>query len=183
MRITLFDVLFLFALIGGAAWGFYRGVFRQAVATLVLYVSTVVSTLTYRSLSRLMGDTRQSASATDMLAFVILIGVTNLLFTLIANDLLSDLDERRMPILVNLSGMIFGFINAAVWCAVILIVLRSATGGEQWFGYEGVQIFIQRQTRGSWMAYLFRPFMRFLLTIIQPWLFGRELPPLLVNAL
>jgi uncharacterized membrane protein required for colicin V production len=183
MRITFFDVLFLFALIGGAAWGFYRGVFRQAASTLVLYVSTVVSTLTYRSLSRMMGDTGQSASATDLLAFIILMAVTNLLFVLIANDLLKNLDENRMPIWVNLSGMVFGFVNAAVWCAVILIILRSATGGSPWMGYEGVRLFIRGQTRGSWMAYVFRPFMRFIIAIIQPWLFGRELPPLFVNAL
>jgi hypothetical protein len=33
------------------------------------------------------------------------------------------------------------------------------------------------------MAYAFRPFMHFLLAIIRPWLFGHDLPPLLLNSL
>ncbi len=182
VRITFFDILFLLFLLGGAAWGFYRGIFRQAANTLVIYISTIVSTLTYRSFSRLLGSTGQSASATDVLAFIILMAVTNLLFSLIANDLLKDVHTERMPIWVNLTGMLFGFLNTAIWCAVILIILRSATGGERWAGYEGIQQFIRSQTRGSWMAYGFRPVRYCLLGIIRPWLFGRSLPPLLLKA-
>lgn len=183
MRVTFFDGIFLIMLLLGAAWGWYRGLIRQAASTLVIYISTVISTLSYRGLSRMLGGTGQSASATDMLAFVILMLVMNLLFMLIFNDLLGHLDSESMGIWVNIGGMIFGFLNMAIWCAVLLIVIRSSTGGDRWLGYEGVQAFFQSQTRGSWMAYVFRPFMRFLLILIQPWLFGRSLPPLFVNAL
>ena len=183
MRVTFFDGLFLIMLLLGAAWGWYRGLIRQAASTLVIYISTVISTLSYRGLSRMLGGTGQSATATDMLAFIILMVVMNLLFMLIFNDLLGHLDSERMGIWVNIGGMIFGFLNMAIWCAVLLIVIRSSTGGDRWLGYEGVQAFFQQQTRGSWMAFVFRPFMRFLLVLIQPWLFGRSLPPLFVNAL
>lgn len=183
MRVTVFDGLFLIMLLLGAAWGWYRGLIRQAASTLVIYISTVISTLSYRGLSRMLGSTGQSATATDMLAFIILMVVMNLLFMLIFNDLLGHLDSDRMGVWVNIGGMIFGFLNMAIWCAVLLIVIRSSTGGEKWLGYEGVQAFFQQQTRGSWMAFVFRPFMRFLLVLIQPWLFGRSLPPLFVNAL
>jgi uncharacterized membrane protein required for colicin V production len=184
MRVTFFDVLFMLGLVGGAAWGFYRGTFRQAATTVVIYVSTIVSTVSYRGLSRMLGSsTEQSATATDMLSFIILMVVTNVLLALITNDLLSHIEIDRMRIWVNFGGMIFGFINAAIWCSMILMILRSATSGEEWFGYEGVQQFFINQTRGSWMAFIFRPFMRFLLTIIRPFMFGRDLPPLLLYAL
>lgn len=183
MRITFFDILITVVLLGGAAWGFHRGIIRQAAATLVLYVSTVISAIAYRGLSRLLSMTGQSTAATDMLSFIILMVVMNLLFSLIFNDLLSDMDSRRMPVWMNLGGMLFGFLNAAVWCAVILIVIRSATSGDPWMGYESFRLFLQRQTRGSTMAYVFRPFMRAILAVISPWLFGNELPPLLTNAL
>jgi uncharacterized membrane protein required for colicin V production len=183
MRITFFDILFLIALIVGAGWGFYRGIFRQAATTLVIYVSTVVSTLSYRGLSRLLGVTGQGSAATDVLAFVILMVVLNVLFTLLINDLIKNIDTERIPIWANFGGMLFGFLNMAIWCAVILMILRSGSGGDEWAGYEGVRLFVQRQTRGSWMAYVFRPFMRVLLAIIKPWLFGHSLPPLLVDAL
>jgi uncharacterized membrane protein required for colicin V production len=184
MRITFFDVLFLLGMIGGAAMGFYRGLFRSAIGTIVIYVSTVVSTIGYRSLGRLFsGATGQGASASDVLAFVILMAVLNILLRLMTKELTAGIDHERMGIWVNLSGMVFGFVNAAVWCAVLLMIMRSATGGDPWLGYQGVQKFFQEQTHNSWMAYVFRPFMRFLLAIIKPWLFGHELPPLLVNAL
>ena len=78
MRVTFFDILFMLSLVGGAAWGFYRGMFRQAATTVVIYVSTIVSTVSYRGLSRMLGSsTGQSATATDMLSFIILMVVTN----------------------------------------------------------------------------------------------------------
>ncbi len=84
MRLTLFDVLFLLALAGGAAWGFYRGVLRQSVNTALIYISVVAATVGYRGLSRLLRGTGQPAPATDMLAFLILLGVLNLLLFLMA---------------------------------------------------------------------------------------------------
>ncbi|HUT19131.1 MAG TPA: CvpA family protein [Anaerolineae bacterium] len=183
MRLTFFDVLFFLALIGGAAFGFYRGVFRQASATLVLYISTVVSTLAYRGLSRMLVGLGESNAATDVLSFILLMGIMNLMFMLMVNDLIGHISIERMKIWVNFGGMLFGFVNTAVWCAVILIIIRSSTAGEEWIGYEAVRRFLQGQTRGSWMAYVFRPSMRFLLAIIRPWLFGHDLPPLLINSL
>lgn len=183
MRLTFFDVLFFLILIGGTAFGFYRGFFRQASATLVLYVSTVVATVSYRGLSRMLTGLGESSAATDVLAFIIVMGVMNLMFMLMVNDLIGHISIERMKIWVNFGGMLFGFVNTAVWCAVILMIIRSSTAGEEWIGYEGVRQFLMGQTRGSWMAYVFRPFMRFLLAIIKVSLFGYDLPPLLVNSL
>jgi len=184
MRITFFDVVFLLALVGGAAWGFYRGFFCQAVGTVVLYISTVISTVGYRGLSRLLaGSSGRPSPALDVVAFVILMGLLNLLLYLMGRDLISHINIDRMPIWVNVVGMIFGFINAAIWCAVLLMILRSSTSGERWIGYEGIQAFFQGQTHNSWMAFVFRPFMHLLLALIEPWMFGYGLPPLLINAL
>lgn len=182
--ITFFDVLFLLGMVGGAALGFYRGIVRSALGTLVIYIATVISTIGYRSLSRmLVGATGQGGQAADALAFIVLAVVLTILFTLIGRDLIAHIDTNRMGVWSNIGGMFFGFINAAVWCAVLLIIIRSATGGAEWIGYYGgIQRFFVSQTQNSWMAYVFRPFMRFLLAIIKPWLFGHDLPPLLVNA-
>ena len=73
MRITLFDILILMVLVGGAALGFWRGLFRQLLATLEIYISTVIATVGYRGLSRLIsGGTPTSGS--DVVAFVALMG-------------------------------------------------------------------------------------------------------------
>ena len=118
MAFTLFDFIFIMALVGGAAWGFYRGLFRQAASTVIIYVSTIVSTLSYRSVSRMLGSTGQSASATDLLSFIILMVVMNVLLALVVNDMLAHIEIDRMRIWVNFGGMIFGFLNAAIWCAI-----------------------------------------------------------------
>jgi uncharacterized membrane protein required for colicin V production len=182
--ITLLDILILLALFGGAALGFFRGLFRQAATTLALYISLVMATLAYRGLSRLLMDlTRQSSQATDVLAFFLVMVLVLILLLLIAQDLLSNLDIDRMSIWVNIGGMAFGVLNAAIVCAVVLIVLRSVAGGPDWPGYATIQAFLWRQVTRSWMAYVLRPFMRLLLNIVEPWLFGHGLPPLLLNAL
>lgn len=179
--ITLFDILILLAMFGGAFWGFFRGVFRQAVGTLVLYVATVISTLGYRGLARLIS--KEPTQATHMLAFLLLMIVMNVLLALATKDLFESLNLDRMNVWVNIGGMIFGFLNTAIWCAIVLMVIRSATSGAEWYAYPGVQAFFQNQTTNSWMAYVFGPFIRLLTTLIKPWMFGRELPPLLQTAL
>jgi uncharacterized membrane protein required for colicin V production len=184
MTVTFFDILILIVVVGGAAWGFYRGVFRQAIGTLAIYISTVVSTVGYRGLSNLIsGANKPATPATDTLAFIIMMAVTNLLLALMGNDLVKDIDIRRMGIWVQIGGMAFGFINTAIWCAVLLIILRSATSGEPWIAYQSIQTFFLEQTQNSWMAYVFRPFMRLIAAIVRPWLFGRSLPPLLMSAM
>jgi uncharacterized membrane protein required for colicin V production len=181
--ITLFDILILLALFGGAALGFFRGFFRQAAATLAIYVALVVSTLAYRGLSRLlMNWTSQASGATDVLAFFLIMIIMLVILFLIIQDLLGHVQIERMGVWVNLTGMVFGVLNAAIVCAVVLIVVRSATGGIQWPGYTGLQSFLKDQVQRSWMAFVLRPFMRLLLNLVEPWLFGYGLPPLLLNA-
>ncbi len=182
MSVTLFDILMMGGLVAGAAWGFGRGLFRQAAGVLVIYLATIISTLAYRGLGNLIGRGNPSPPI-YLLAFLILMVVMNLLLSLIFNDLLKTLDERRFGTWANIGGMIFGFINAGIWCTVLMIITRAACGGDPWVGYQGFQQFLQRQTYGSVMSFVLSPFMRLLLLLVQPWLFGHSLPPLLLYAL
>jgi uncharacterized membrane protein required for colicin V production len=183
MYVTLFDILILMALFLGGLLGFYRGLFRQAAATVSLYVAFVVATVSYRGLGRVLMDwTGQSALATDVLAFFVLLVLLLIILILITRDLLEHIDHDRMGIWYNLTGMIVGVLNAAIVGAVVIMVIRSASAGDDWIGYAGFQAFLRRQVRRSWMAFVLQPFMRLLLAIVQPWLFGYDLPPLLRNV-
>ena len=74
MTITLLDILILFGLFGGAAMGFYRGIVRQALATLIIYIAIVVASIFYLDLSRILSRwTGQPHQTTDLLAFFIFI--------------------------------------------------------------------------------------------------------------
>ena len=105
------------------------------------------------------------------------------LLFLASRDLMHGINTDRMGVWQNIVGMLFGVLNAALICAVVLIVLRSVASGDPWPAYAGVQTFLRNQTTRSWMAYVFRPFTQLLLSLIEPWLFGGQLPPLLRNAL
>jgi uncharacterized membrane protein required for colicin V production len=184
VTITFFDILVLFGLLGGAAAGFYRGLVRQAAATLILYISIVLASLAYLGVSRTLARlTGQPLQATDVLAFFLLMAVSIILLFFGRRDLMRNVNTDRIPVWQNILGMIFGVLNAAIICAVVLIVLRSVTSGEQWPAYEGVQAALRRMITRSWMARMFRPFSLLILSLIEPWLFGGQLPPLLRNAL
>jgi membrane protein required for colicin V production len=184
VTITFFDILILFALLGGALVGFYRGFLRQATSTLLLYISIVISTIFYRSVSRtLVRLTGQLPHTTDVLGFFLVMAVVLVVLFLVRRELMSNVDADRRPIWHNIVGMVFGFLNAAIICAITIIVLRSIANGASWPAYQGFQNFLRKQTATSWMVYVFTPFTRLLLTLIEPWLFGNRLPPLLRNAL
>jgi len=184
VTITFFDVLVLFGLFGGAAMGFYRGVVRQALATLILYIAIVVASLFYVDLSRILSRwTGQPSQATDLLAFFIFLVVIMVVLFIGRRDLMRNIKTDRVPIWQNISGMVVGVLNAAIISAVVMIVLRSTTLGEEWPAYQGIQGLLRRMITRSFMAYVFRPFTQLILALIQPWLFGGQLPPLLRNAL
>ena len=184
MTITFFDILILMALLGGAVLGFFRGFLRQASATLILYISIVVASLFYRSVSRtLVRLTGQLPQATDVLGFFLLLALVMVLLFLALRDLMRGANTDRMAIWQNIVGMVFGVLNAAIVCAVVLVVLRSTSSGDPWAAYGGVQTFFRNQISRSWMAYALTPFTRLLVSLIEPWLFGGRLPPLLRNAL
>ena len=184
MTITFFDILLLFGLLGGAVLGFFRGVLRQAAATVILYISIVVSALFYRNVSRvLVRLTGQLPQATDVLGFFMLMGLTLGVLFIVRHELMGDTDTAKQKIWSNIAGMLFGFLNAAIVCAVVVIIVRSVANGDPWPAYGGLQSFFRRQTSSSWMAYTFTPFSRLLLALVEPLLFGNRLPPLLRNAL
>jgi uncharacterized membrane protein required for colicin V production len=164
---TFFDFVILLALVGGAALGFFRGALRQAVATLMLYLSIVASALVYRDVSRFLARlTGQAPPATDVLAFFLTFGVTLVVLFVIRYELIQHINMERFGVWHNIVGMAFGFLNAAVVCAILVIVLRSTVSGDTWYAYKGIQAFFRRQFARSWMVYVFRPFTELILTAV-----------------
>lgn len=181
--VTIFDILILLILLAGAGWGFYRGLFRQLATTLVIYISTVASTLSYRGLAQLLSGRNVPASATtDMLAFVIVMAIFTISLTILINDLLKDFEPRKLGMWVNLGGIVFGLLNAMIWSALLLIIVRYGLHGGQWIGYEKLQSSLLRQFNASFLTAIFRPFMSLVIATIRPWMFGHSLPPLLLEA-
>ena len=124
---NFFDVLIVLALIGGAAWGFIKGVIHQAFGLGMIYVSIVFATIFYSviapPLARLVKLEAKTAAAVSFLLLLVI--ALNLLALALRRPRKAEFKVLR---LVNqLGGMTFGFVITCVWVALIIAMLYYAT--------------------------------------------------------
>lgn len=181
---NLVDFLLFLGFAGGIALGFYRGLIKQLLGLLALYVSLVASTLTYPYLSPIISRSTQTAPLiADLVAFLFLLAVFDIIANLMLNTLIEEPRAKRFGTLDLTGGMLIGLLNACIWGAVIVAIVRSATATGNWLSYEGLRTFLHDQTTHSLLANIFRTVFRIVMATIKPWLFGGDLPILLRNAI
>jgi len=123
-----FDVLIILALVGGAAWGFIKGLIHQAVTVGITYVAIIVATLFYGDVTPLfIRYVKLDAKAAGAVSFLLLmiLAINVLAFAL------RDVRKKEIKALrsVNqLGGMAFGLAIASVWIALIIALLYFGTG-------------------------------------------------------
>jgi uncharacterized membrane protein required for colicin V production len=124
---NLFDVLIVMALVGGAAWGFIKGIIHQSIGLGMIYVSILAATLSYsfvapvlRKLVKL--DAKTAAAVAFLLLLIIVLNLLGVAFRKVRKA------EFKMLRLVNqLGGMTFGFVITCVWIALIIAMLYYAS--------------------------------------------------------
>lgn len=124
---NFFDVLIVLALLGGAAWGFIKGVVHQAFGLGMIYVSIIVATMSYTVIAPPLRrfvklDPKAAAAVAFLLLLIIALNLLGLALRKIRKA------EFKVLRLVNqLGGMTLGFIIACVWIALIIAMLHYAT--------------------------------------------------------
>jgi uncharacterized membrane protein required for colicin V production len=123
---NLFDVLILLGLTGSAAWGFMKGVIHQAIGLALFYISIVLATIFYLTvtpwMSRIVRMEWQAAAAVSFLLLAVII--LNVLAISLRNVRAHEFKTLR---LVNqLGGMTFGFIIAGIWIALLIALFYFA---------------------------------------------------------
>jgi hypothetical protein len=180
MAVGLFDIFLFMVLIAGMALGMFRGILRQAISVVILYVAVVLAALSYVWFA---GRIAWMAGNPDALnhsaAFIILL-------VLLAGGLegavqktYPKLEWRWMGGLNQLGGMVTGFLWAAVCTTFILMALSFAVNAGDWGPIEGTRRMLFEASDRSALANIYRSAFPVLAQSLDPF-FPGGLPPLFV---
>jgi uncharacterized membrane protein required for colicin V production len=173
-----FDVLILFALVGGVVWGFLRGLVRMALGLLVLYVAAVLAMTFYEPLGErivYLSGHHLPVAAAELTAFLLILILTAIVLNFATGRAFKDTDLPGVRQIDQLGGMVLGFVLAVLWIGLILTGLGFALSTPG-FGSDAF--------RGNWLGYMHSSllvpiFFRFLpiaFATLKPWVPKGQLP-------
>jgi uncharacterized membrane protein required for colicin V production len=131
-----FDFLIAFALLGGIALGFLRGLIRMAMSLLALYIATVLAMSFYVPVGNFMirlTSYNMEPSTAGAIAFLLLLIATASLINFILHHTYKDTELPGIRQIDQLGGMVIGFILVTIWiglCIVALAFLLNTTSQE-----------------------------------------------------
>ena len=203
------DLLLFLIVIGTMLWGMFRGVVRQLIGLLGLYVAIVASLWLYPSFAILVGALMPalSESGRETIAFLFLFILTsNIVSAMLRSVFVTPPEERKRKKpreeegitdaaaktaqrfifgpLNLVGGMVFALISACVWISLVTAVLRYALV-VPWLAYDGLRAFLLQGLLDSQLMYLFNAALRVIYTSVSPWVprTGGELPAIFSGQL
>jgi hypothetical protein len=204
------DLLLFLIVIGTMLWGMFRGVVRQLISLLGLYVATVASLWLYPGLAILIGRLvpNLSQSGRETIAFLFLfILVSNIVSAMLRSVLVTPPEERKrkkpreqegivdavaktserfiFAPLNLLGGMVFAFISVCVWISLVMALLRYGLA-VPWVAYDGVRAFVFQGLLESGLSGLFDQVLSIVYASVSPWVprtAGGELPAIFSGRL
>ncbi len=203
------DLLLFLIVVGTMLWGMFRGVVRQLIGLLGLYVAIVASLWLYPSFAILVGALipKLSESGRETIAFLFLFILTsNIVSAMLRSVFVTPPEERKrekpweeegitdevaktaqrfvLAPLNLLGGMVFALISACVWISLITAVLRYALV-VPWLAYDGIRAFFLQGLLDSQLMYLLDAALRIIYTSVSLWVprTGGELPAILSGQL
>lgn len=203
------DLLLFLIVIGATLWGMFRGVVRQLIGLVGLYVATVASLWLYPSFAILVGALipKLSESGRETIAFLFLfILISNIVSTMVGSVFVTPPEERKrkkpseeegiadavaktskrfiFAPLNLLGGMTFALISVCVWISLVTAVLRYSLV-VSWPAYDGLRVFLLEGFLQSRLIPLFDAALIVIYTSVSPWVprTGGELPPIFSGQL
>jgi len=124
---NFFDVLIVMGLIGGAAWGFIKGVIHQSIGLGMIYISLLAATLSYSIVAPVLQklvklQTKTAAAVAFLLLLIIVLNLLGLALRQVRKT-----EWKKLRLVNQLGGMVFGFIIACVRIALIIAMMHYAT--------------------------------------------------------
>ena len=171
-----FDVLIVFAVVGGAALGFIRGLMRMALSLLVLYIAAVLAMTFYERVGRYLTYMFGLPEAiSQALAFLLILILTTSLLTFILRRTYRDTALPGLRQVDQLGGMVIGFFLAVLWIGFAILalafVLASPAMGETSLHLSLVNFFVT-----SNLIPVFYALLPIVLATLRPWM-PKGLPP------
>jgi hypothetical protein len=204
------DLLLFLIVIGTMLWGMFRGVVRQLISLLGLYVALVASLWLYPGLAifagRLMPNLSQSGRETIAFLFLFIL-VSNIVSAILRSVLVTSPEERKrkkpreqegivdavaktserfiFAPLNLLGGMVFAFVSVCVWISLVMALLRYGLA-LPWLAYDGIRAFVFQGLLESRLSGLFDQVLYIAYTSVSPWVprtAGGELPAIFSGQL
>jgi uncharacterized membrane protein required for colicin V production len=171
-----FDILIAFALLGGAAWGFIRGLVRTALNLIVLYIAAVLAMTFYDDAGKWLGYMfGTSRVVSEAIAFLGILALTSITINFILRRTYKHTELPGLRQVDQLGGMIIGFFLASIWIGFAILALAfmlGATAG-QGGGMSG-NLIAYFQT--SHLIPVFYKFLPVAMVTLRPWM-PKGLPP------
>jgi uncharacterized membrane protein required for colicin V production len=165
-----FDVLIVFALLGGVALGFIRGLVRMVLSLLVLYVAAILSMTFYIPLGNyihyIFGLPRKISEG---MGFLLILILTSVIINFVLHRTYKDTELPGVRQIDQLGGMIIGFFLACIWIGFGILVLAfflgtTVTAGEDYRqGLVGYFL-------SSNLIPIFYDFLSVALATLRPWM-------------
>jgi uncharacterized membrane protein required for colicin V production len=169
---NILDVFMALGLIVGVLIGFVRGVVRQAMGLISIYISMVIAVWAHRIfgsafMALFSGLTEASA---NILGFVTVLIIFLNVLGFIARDIEKNAKwvEKIPPLLDQTGGLILGFVVSAFWLGLVGTAL-SVIGHAPWIGAEELGRSLVTLVNHSVMATVFRYAFWLSLYAIAPW--------------
>ena len=203
------DLLLFLLVVGTMLWGMFRGVVRQLISLLGLYVALVASLWLYPSFAILVGALipNLSQSGRETIAFLFLfILVSNIVSAMVRSVFVTPPEERKrkkpreeegitdaaaktaqrfiFAPLNLVGGMVLALISVCVWISLVTTLLRYSLA-VPWLAYDGLRVFLLGGFRQSRLIPLFDAALRIIYTSVSPWVprTGGELPAIFSGQL
>ncbi len=178
--IGLLDILLFQVLLSGMAVGMFRGLIRQALSVLILYIAVVLAAMSYGWFAARIGAMVSNPNAlSGSVAFLMLLFFLAASLEGMIQKTYPRLEWKWLGGLNQLGGMLSGFIWAVVSTTCFLIALNFALTGGDWGPAEGARQLLFNATERSALVAVYRSAFPVLSQALSPF-FPHGLPPLFV---
>jgi uncharacterized membrane protein required for colicin V production len=165
-----FDVLIVFALLGGVALGFIQGLVRMVLSLLVLYIAAVLAVTFHVALGGyiryLFGLPTQISEG---LGFFLILILTSVIINFVLRRTYKDTELPGVRQIDQLGGMIIGFFLVCIWIGFAILVLAFFLGTPV-TGGEGFRESVVNYFLGSNLIPIFYDFLSVALATLRPWM-------------
>jgi uncharacterized membrane protein required for colicin V production len=171
-----FDVLIIFALLGGAAWGFVRGLVRMALSLLVFYVAAVLAMTLYVTVGRWIGYmSGMPQTLSQGVGFLLILALTTIVFNFVLRRTYRDTELPGIRQIDQLGGMVIGFFLATIWIGFTILVLAFMLGTPVTED-DSLRLKLIAYFQSSNLIPIFYRFLPVALATLRPWM-PKGLPP------
>jgi uncharacterized membrane protein required for colicin V production len=172
-----FDFLIGFAMLGGIALGFIRGLLRMAFAVVILYIATILAMTFYIPLG---GFIRRmlpalSKTSTEAIAFLFILILSAVLLQFLFSRTYKETEWPGVRQIDQLGGLVFGFLVTTLWISMAIIGINFVLGTST-PGAEATRSSLVYYFRNSALIPIFYRFLPIAFATLKPWVPKGQLP-------